>query len=139
MNLKNEFVIAISGKAGQGVLSMGDFIQQIVQNIGLYSFVWVDYPSLIKGGHNVVFIRVSNKPVFAPVEDINYLITLDTESIDIHWDEIVKKGVLIYDIDIVKNCFKNIKFYKPEKLDANLLKTILYNNEPTYLNLKRKN
>lgn len=43
------------------------------------------------------------------------------------------------DIDIVKNCFKNIKYYKPEKLDANLLKTILYNNEPTYLNLKRKN
>lgn len=112
MNITNEFVIAISGKAGQGVLSMGDFIQQITHNVGLYSFVWVDYPSLIKGGHNVVFVRVSDKPVYAPVEDINYLIALDAESVEIHWDEIVKKGVLIYDKDIVK---KEISF-KPHKL-----------------------
>ncbi|MEX0597498.1 MAG: 2-oxoacid:acceptor oxidoreductase subunit alpha [Candidatus Paceibacterota bacterium] len=102
MNLKNEFVIAIAGKAGQGVLSMGDFIQHIAQNVGLYSFVWVDYPSLIKGGHNVVFIRISDKPIHAPVEYINYLIALDAESVDIHWDEITKQGVLIYDSDIVK-------------------------------------
>ncbi len=102
MNLKNEFVIAISGKAGQGILSMGDFIQHIAQDLGLYSFVWVDYPSLIKGGHNVVFIRISDRPIYAPVEHINYLIALDAESVDIHWDEILKQGVLIYDSDIVK-------------------------------------
>lgn len=102
MKLKNEFVIAIAGKAGQGVLSMGDFIQHIAQNLGLYSFVWVDYPSLIKGGHNVVFIRISDQPIFTPVEYINYLIALDADSVEIHWDEIVKQGVLIYDSDIVK-------------------------------------
>jgi 2-oxoglutarate ferredoxin oxidoreductase subunit alpha len=102
MKLKNEFVIAIAGKAGQGVLSMGDFIQHIAQSLNLYSFVWVDYPSLIKGGHNVVFIRVSNKPVYTPVESIDYLIALDAESVEIHWDEIVEQGVLIYDSDIVK-------------------------------------
>jgi 2-oxoglutarate ferredoxin oxidoreductase subunit alpha len=107
MKLKNEFVIAIAGKAGQGVLSMGDFIQHIAQDLGLYSFIWLDYPSLIKGGHNVVFIRISDKPVYAPVEDINYLIALDAESVDIHWDEIVKKGVLIYDKDIVKRPITN--------------------------------
>ncbi len=102
MKLKNEFVIAIAGKAGQGILSMGELIQDICRDIGLYSFVWVDYPSLIKGGHNVVFIRISDTPIYAPVEQINYLITLDAESLEIHWDEIVKKGVLIYDKDIVK-------------------------------------
>jgi 2-oxoglutarate ferredoxin oxidoreductase subunit alpha len=111
MKLKNEFVIAIAGKAGQGVLSMGDFIQHIAQNLGLYSFVWVDYPSLIKGGHNVVFVRISDKPIYAPVEYINYLIALDAESVDIHWDEIIKKGVLIYDKDIVKTKIS----YKPNK------------------------
>ena len=102
MKLKNGFVIAIAGKAGQGVLSMGDFIQHIAQSLNLYSFVWVDYPSLIKGGHNVVFIRIAHKPVYTPVESIDYLIALDAESIEIHWDEIVEQGVLIYDSDIVK-------------------------------------
>lgn len=102
MKVKNEFVIAIGGKAGQGVLSMGGLIQQLVHDLGLYSFVWVDYPSLIKGGHNVVFVRISDKPVHCPVDYITYLITLDAESIDIHWDEIIKNGVLIYDKDIVK-------------------------------------
>jgi len=42
------------------------------------------------------------------------------------------------DITIVQNCFKNITYYKPDKLDYELLKTILYTNSPTYLNLKRK-
>ena len=93
MKVKNEFVIAIGGKAGQGVLSMGGLIQQLVHDLGLYSFVWVDYPSLIKGGHNVVFVRISDKPVHCPVDYITYLITLDAESIDIHWDEIIKNGV----------------------------------------------
>lgn len=102
MKSDNEFVIAIGGKAGQGVLSMGDFIRHIVQDLGLYSFIWVDYPSLIKGGHNVVFIRVSNKPVYAPVEYITYFIALDSESIEIHYDEIVSEGVLIYDKDSAK-------------------------------------
>ena len=102
MKLSNEFVIAIAGKAGQGVLSMGDFMQHIAQNLGLYSFIWVDYPSLIKGGHNIVFIRISDRPIHAPVEYITYLIALDAESIEIHFDEIINKGVLIYDNDIVK-------------------------------------
>jgi transketolase len=43
------------------------------------------------------------------------------------------------DINIVQNSFKNIVVYKPDILDENLIKTILYNNSPTYLNLKRKN
>jgi transketolase len=43
------------------------------------------------------------------------------------------------DINIVQNSFKNIVVYKPDVLDENLIKTILYNNSPTYLNLKRKN
>lgn len=102
MHVKNEFVIAIAGKAGQGILSMGGFIQSIVKDLGLYSFVWVDYPSLIKGGHNVVFIRISNQPIYAPVEYITYLVALDSESIDIHWDELSSNGVLLYDSDIVK-------------------------------------
>jgi 2-oxoglutarate ferredoxin oxidoreductase subunit alpha len=102
MKSSNEVVIAIAGKAGQGVLSMGDFMQHIAQNLGLYSFIWVDYPSLIKGGHNIVFIRISDRPIHAPVEYITYLIALDAESIEIHFDEIINKGVLIYDNDIVK-------------------------------------
>jgi 2-oxoglutarate ferredoxin oxidoreductase subunit alpha len=102
MKIQKEFVIAIGGKAGQGVLSMGNIIQQIAQKQGLYSFVWVDYPSLIKGGHNVVYIRISNEPIYAPVEYITYLVALDEETIDIHYDDIVSQGVLVYDSEVVK-------------------------------------
>lgn len=43
------------------------------------------------------------------------------------------------DVNIVQNCFKNIIFHKPDKINSELLKNIIYNGSPTYLNLKRKN
>ena len=45
-----------------------------------------------------------------------------------HWAE--------EDIDILSN-LKNIKLYKPKKSSRLLYKEILYNNSPSYLNLKR--
>ena len=45
-----------------------------------------------------------------------------------HWAE--------EDIDILSN-LKNIKLYKPKKSSKLLYKEILYNNSPSYLNLKR--
>ena len=45
-----------------------------------------------------------------------------------HWGE--------EDIDILSN-FKNIQLIKPLELDWQILKTFLYNDKPTYLNLKR--
>lgn len=42
------------------------------------------------------------------------------------------------DTNIIQHSFKNITIYKPNILDKELIKTILYNNSPTYLNLKRK-
>tara|TARA_Y100000356_G_scaffold132828_1_gene138849 strand:+ start:1076 stop:1546 length:471 start_codon:yes stop_codon:yes gene_type:complete len=45
-----------------------------------------------------------------------------------HWAE--------EDIDILSN-LKNIKLYKPKESSKSLYKEILYNNSPSYLNLKR--
>ena len=45
-----------------------------------------------------------------------------------HWGE--------EDIDILSN-FKNIQLMKPVELDWQILKTFLYSDKPTYLNLKR--
>jgi len=41
------------------------------------------------------------------------------------------------DINVMQNCFKNIKLYKPEELSEELFSTFLNDKSPSYLNLRR--
>ncbi len=97
-----ELVITVGGKAGQGVLSSGAFIQQIMSELGLYTFTWTEYPSLIKGGHNAVMVRVSTDSVMTPKETTNIVIALDQVSIEMHWHEMEEGGVILYDSSTIK-------------------------------------
>jgi len=46
--------IIIGGKAGAGIKEAGRMLAGILTNLGYYVFGYVDYPSLIRGGHNFV-------------------------------------------------------------------------------------
>lgn len=96
-------MITIGGKAGQGVLSSGTFVKQIMSTLGFYTFNWTEYPSLIKGGHNSVMIRVSTRSIMSPVKRTHVVVALDKVSIEMHWDEIESGGVLIYDSSNIKD------------------------------------
>lgn len=97
-----DIIITIGGKAGQGVLSAGAFIEQIFYKKGFYTFMWNEYPSLIKGGHNAVMIRVSDIPVMAPHARTDILLALDEPTIEIHEEEMSSEGVIIYDAQAIK-------------------------------------
>lgn len=90
-------VFKIGGKAGQGVLSSGLIFLQALREEGYHTFAWSEYPSLIKGGHNTVSVRVSGDPVNAPSKDLHLLVALDTATIDMHEKDISDGGALIYD------------------------------------------
>ncbi|MGB9660072.1 MAG: 2-oxoacid:acceptor oxidoreductase family protein, partial [Nitrososphaerales archaeon] len=64
---------------------------------GLYVFLNQDYESRIRGGHTFVQVRVRNEPVYTLSEEVNMLIALNKETIDLHKNELVKGGVIIFD------------------------------------------
>ncbi len=132
-----ELVITVGGKAGQGVLSSGAFVEKIISEMGLYTFGWTEYPSLIKGGHNATMVRVSTRPVMAPTNTTNIVIALDQVSIEMHWDEMVEGGVILYDSTLVKQEYsveptKDRPFFMMGvplgEISRNIDKSLLYSN-----------
>ncbi len=54
-----EYSILIGGKAGEGLNKAGIILARIMNGLGYRVFMYYDYPSLIRGGHNFSIIRAA--------------------------------------------------------------------------------
>ncbi|MBI5416718.1 2-oxoacid:ferredoxin oxidoreductase subunit beta [Candidatus Poribacteria bacterium] len=67
----NNFSIIIGGKAGDGINQSGILIARLLNYLGWYIYLYIDYPSLIRGGHNFAYIRASKIKVAAHSDNLN--------------------------------------------------------------------
>jgi 2-oxoglutarate ferredoxin oxidoreductase subunit alpha len=97
-NMKqNKLTWKIGGKAGEGIMATGIIFSQSCSRGGLHVYDINEYPSLIKGGHNNIQVRVEDKEIFSQVKGVDLLVALNKETILLHKDEIVPGGGIIYD------------------------------------------
>jgi 2-oxoglutarate ferredoxin oxidoreductase subunit alpha len=89
--------VKIGGPAGTGVKSVGLMLAKIAARSGYQIFDYIEYPSLIKGGHNVMQVNFSTEKVTAPRAKSDLLIAFDQLTIDTHFSEIEGGGGIIYD------------------------------------------
>ena len=104
--------ILIGGKAGQGVNQTSFVFAKALTKLGYYVFVYRDYPSLIRGGHNFNVISISNKPIYSFETQYDLIIALDQKTISLHLKELKKDGLVLGD--------KSIK--SPHKISVDLTK-----------------
>lgn len=112
----------IGGAAGQGVKSSGLIFAKTCTHAGLNTFGYTEYPSLIKGGHNIYQVRVEENPVYTLIKPINILVALDRETIWLHRNELAEHAVIIYDgdritVDEVEYGRPDVKFCSVPALD----------------------
>jgi 2-oxoglutarate ferredoxin oxidoreductase subunit alpha len=93
------FTLKIGGQAGQGIKSAGLLFAKLASRSGYYIYTHTEYPSLIRGGHNVMQINVSEEVVASPCLKTDLLIALDQTTIDKCGSEITGLSGLIYDSD----------------------------------------
>ncbi len=96
---KSVFSIKIGGEAGQGIKSAGLTLAKFATRAGLYVYDYIEYPSLIRGGHNVMQINISTEPVTGPYTKCDLLIALNQETIDKHFDELTVNAGVLFDVD----------------------------------------
>jgi len=89
--------IGIGGEAGQGVGRSGMLLGKALMRAGFHVFGNIDYPSLIRGGHNYYTVRTSQRKVTSVLEKPDLLVALNKETISIHQSEINPGGGIIYD------------------------------------------
>jgi len=97
--LNHLFTLKLGGAAGQGVKSIGLSFSRICTRSGYHIYNYTEYPSLIRGGHNMMQTTVSPDPVNSPTKHTSFLIALNQETVDLHYKEIIDDGIILFDKD----------------------------------------
>lgn len=87
----------IGGEAGYGIMTTGMMISKIFSRLGLSVFDYVEYPSLIRGGHNAYYVRGSDEQIYSQKRPVDIVVALNRETIDLHKHELAPKAAIIYD------------------------------------------
>ena len=123
--MENDYSILIGGKAGQGSKKAALVIAKLFKKIGYNTFVYNDYQSLVRGGHNFSQIRASKKKTLTHAEGVDFLLALDQNTVDKHRDKLNEDGLIIYDSDNIEVERENavaISFNEiAEKLEGSLM------------------
>ncbi|HDM75477.1 MAG TPA: 2-oxoacid:acceptor oxidoreductase subunit alpha [Deltaproteobacteria bacterium] len=99
----DELSILIGGKAGDGIRQAGTIIGKLIGRLGYRIFLYDDYPSLIRGGHNFSVIRASGKKVLAHKDKVDIIVALNQDTVEKHHEALTKNGIILYDSDKVKS------------------------------------
>ena len=89
--------IGIGGEAGQGVGRSGMLLGKALMRAGFHAYGNIDYPSLIRGGHNYYTIRTSHRKVSSILVKPDLVVALNKETILLHQDNVNPGGGIIYD------------------------------------------
>ncbi|MFZ5845709.1 MAG: 2-oxoacid:acceptor oxidoreductase subunit alpha [Patescibacteria group bacterium] len=87
----------IGGEAGFGIISAGVMLSRTFARAGYHVFATNDYPSLIRGGHNVVTVRIGQEQFESMNRDVHILVALNAETVELHKEELSQEGVVLYD------------------------------------------
>jgi len=91
--------ILIGGKAGDGIKGAGQIIARLLNRLGYWIFLYDEYPSLVKGGHNFNVIRGSDQKIRAHKKDLDIIVALNQETAEKHKDDLKSGGLILYDSD----------------------------------------
>ncbi|WP_298694474.1 2-oxoacid:acceptor oxidoreductase subunit alpha [uncultured Sulfuricurvum sp.] len=160
--MRDSVSILIGGKAGQGIASIETLLTKGFKRAGFYTFSTKEFMSRIRGGSNTTLIRISKRPINAPVFSVDIFVPLDTDAYYHAQERLTKETFLIakkgefesdctlYDHDlaalaksigspIVSNTIAAALIFGLLGCDVNILREIvaeLYSNELLDVNLK---
>ena len=94
-----DFTWLIGGEAGFGIMTTGVVFSKIATRSGFHIFDYVEYPSLIRGGHNAYEVHVSDSPVSHLSPTIDILVCLNKETYEKHRSRLTPSSMVIFDKD----------------------------------------
>jgi 2-oxoglutarate ferredoxin oxidoreductase subunit alpha len=97
-----DFSTLIGGVAGDGINEAGLTVAWLFNRLGYRIYMYYDYPSLIRGGHNYSLVRASRQKIGAHRDQIDVLIALNQETVEKHKDRLKDSSFIIYDAEKVK-------------------------------------
>jgi 2-oxoglutarate ferredoxin oxidoreductase subunit alpha len=97
-DVTNSLSLMIGGEAGYGIMTAGEILARCFSRGGLHVHTDVEYPSLIRGGHNTYQVCVSDREISGLLERVDILIALDDTSIMEHRKEMRDGSQVLFDL-----------------------------------------
>ncbi|NLT45114.1 MAG: 2-oxoacid:acceptor oxidoreductase subunit alpha [Thermotogaceae bacterium] len=94
-----DYVIALSGEAGQGLNTIGDMLALSLFRNGYCIFTDKSYHSRIRGGEYIYRIRVSDTPLFSMRQEFDLIVSLSKSTTLSQLEYFHHKTTLIFDSD----------------------------------------
>lgn len=93
-------------------MASGLIFSKFAVRSGYFTFDFVEYPSLVRGGHNTFYGTISPEEVFSTHDRVDLLISLNQETFDLHLRELSVGAGVIYDSDkFEQKPIKDIKLF----------------------------
>lgn len=89
--------VLIGGAAGQGMDTVANLFNKVLQRSGYYVYTTSDYRSRVRGGHNFFQIRFSDKEISSPRRGLDVIFALNEETLERHLDRLNEDGVSFCD------------------------------------------
>jgi 2-oxoglutarate ferredoxin oxidoreductase subunit alpha len=93
-----DFCIRVAGESGEGVVTLGTLVGQLLARAGMEIFTFRTYPAEIKGGPVMYQIRGADDEILSHGNTPDVLIALDEDAWNRHKNDLSETGVLIYDV-----------------------------------------
>jgi 2-oxoglutarate ferredoxin oxidoreductase subunit alpha len=96
----NSLSFLVGGEAGQGITRGGSLLGRAIMRGGFHVFGANDYPSVVRGGHNLYLLRVSDEEIFSQHDRVDLILALNKETLTLHQNELNVGGGAIYDEEV---------------------------------------
>lgn len=94
--------VLIGGVTGHGINEAGAVISRLFNRLGYRIYMYNDFPSLVKGGHNFAIIRASDEKIAAHSDKADVILALNQDTVDFHKTRLKENTIIIYDEDRVQ-------------------------------------
>ncbi len=96
---RDDFVIGISGDAGEGVVVTGDLLTQVGARANLHISSTMTFPAEVRGGQSYVQIRLGVDSVFNPGDRLDVLVAFNDLAYHQYKATVCSEAILIIDGD----------------------------------------
>ena len=106
---RHDLNIMIGGEAGQGLVTIAMILTKSLVRSGYYIVVSQSYQSRIRGGHNTFAIRISTREIVASPAEVDFLISLNEETVELHQKEMAPEGLVLLDERFGSSNYQHLK------------------------------
>ncbi|MBD3250005.1 MAG: 2-oxoacid:acceptor oxidoreductase subunit alpha [Candidatus Pacebacteria bacterium] len=96
---KPAFNWKIAGEAGHGVMLASQLMAKLAKRHAMSAFNYLEYPSLIRGGHQTGQVYADFDNVSCQHRDLDVIVIYTPAGFEVHQDEITSDTIIIYNSD----------------------------------------